>query len=99
MSKLNFANRFGLAMSLVAMSLFSSTTAWAQKAPTGTAAAQGPQQVIVTNTAAQPVPHHRSRSRHRTGYGELGTGRTANPGSPPATPALPGYTVRKLCRL
>jgi hypothetical protein len=55
MHKLAFANRFGLVASFFMVSLFPSTSAWAQKT-TGTAAAQGPQQVIVTNTAAQPVP-------------------------------------------
>jgi hypothetical protein len=55
MHKVNFANRLGLVASFFLMSLFPTTSAWAQKT-TGTAAAQGPQQVIVTNTAGQPVP-------------------------------------------
>jgi hypothetical protein len=50
------ANRFGLAISFIFLSLFPSTVAWAQKSTAGTATAQGPQQVVVTNTAAQSVP-------------------------------------------
>ena len=56
MHKSIFANRSGLAISFVLLSLFPSTSAWAQKSTTSTAAAQGPQQVIVANTPAQPVP-------------------------------------------
>src|SRR4051794_15307708 len=55
MQKFNLANRFGLAISFFFLSVFPSTAAWAQKT-SGTATAQGPQQVIVANTAAQPVP-------------------------------------------
>ena len=54
MHKFNFANRFGLAISFVFLSLFPPTSALAQK--TSAAAGSGTQQVIVTNTAAQPVP-------------------------------------------
>src|SRR5690348_5623299 len=50
--KLSFANRFGLVASFFVVSLFPTTSAWAQK----TAAASGTQPVVVTNTAAQPVP-------------------------------------------
>lgn len=48
-----FENRFGLVLSLVLINLAPLTSAWAQKtgAASGTA-----QQVIVTNTAAQPIP-------------------------------------------
>jgi hypothetical protein len=49
MTKRIIANRFGLAIALTILSLTASTTAFA-------AAAQGPQQVVVTNTPAQPVP-------------------------------------------
>ncbi len=52
MHNLNFANRFGLVASFFVVSLFPSTSAWAQK----TAAASGTQQVVVTNTSAQAVP-------------------------------------------
>jgi len=55
MNKNFFANRFGLAISFVCLSLFPSTFAWAGAAG-NTASAQGPQQVVVANTAAQPVP-------------------------------------------
>ena len=48
MNKRIIANRFGL-VALLSLSLFASTSAFA-------AAAQGPQQVVVTNTPAQPVP-------------------------------------------
>lgn len=48
MNKKIIANRFGLVV-LMSLSLFASTSAFA-------AAAQGPQQVVVTNSAAQPVP-------------------------------------------
>jgi len=53
MQKKSFANRFGI-VALISLSLFASN-AFAGTA-TGTAAAQGPQQVVVTNTPAQPVP-------------------------------------------
>lgn len=56
MDKKIFANRLGLAISFVFLSLFPSTAVWAQKTATTTASAQGPQQVVVTNTIAQPVP-------------------------------------------
>jgi hypothetical protein len=49
MNKKIFANRFGLTIALVVLSLIASTTAFA-------AAGQGPQQVVVTNTSANPVP-------------------------------------------
>ena len=55
MNKQIFANRFGLVASFFLMSLFPTTSAWAQKT-TGTAGTQTPQQVVVTNTTAQPVP-------------------------------------------
>src|SRR6266545_4194608 len=51
-----FANRFGLAILFVFLSLFPSTSAWAQKSMTTAVSAQGPQQVVITNTTAQPVP-------------------------------------------
>jgi len=54
MRKANLANRFGLVASFF-VSLFPTTSAWAQKT-SGTATVQGPQQVVVTNTAAQPIP-------------------------------------------
>ena len=56
MDKKILANRFGLAISFVFLSLFPSTAAWAQKTAISTASAQGPQQVIVANSTAQPVP-------------------------------------------
>jgi hypothetical protein len=56
MHKPLLADRFGLAISFVFLSLFPSTSAWAQKTAMTAAAAQGPQQVIVSNTTAQPVP-------------------------------------------
>jgi hypothetical protein len=55
MDKKIFVKNLGLAMYFVFLSLFPSTAAWAQKTG-GTAAAQGPQQVVVSNTTAQPVP-------------------------------------------
>jgi hypothetical protein len=55
MHKATFANCFGLVASFFLVSLFPTTSAWAQKT-SGTATAQGPQQVIVANTTAQPVP-------------------------------------------
>ena len=48
MEKKSIVNRFGL-VALMSLSLFASTSAFA-------AAAQGPQQVVVANTPAQPVP-------------------------------------------
>ena len=53
MQKFISANRFGLAISFVFLSLFTCSSAFAQKTA---AAGSGPQQVVVTNTAAQPVP-------------------------------------------
>jgi hypothetical protein len=55
MHKSIFANRFGLIISIVHISLLPSTAAWAQKTPINNAGS-GTQQVIVTNNAAQPVP-------------------------------------------
>ncbi|HEX6880486.1 MAG TPA: hypothetical protein VF135_08990 [Terriglobales bacterium] len=49
MDKKIFANRLGLAISFVFLTVFPSASAWGQKAG-------GPQQVVVTNTAAQPIP-------------------------------------------
>jgi hypothetical protein len=46
--KKHFANRFGL-IALISLSLFASTSAFAGNAPMA-------QQVVVTNTPAQPVP-------------------------------------------
>ena len=54
MEKKSFANRFG-PIALMSLSLFAST-AFAGTAATSAAGAQGPQQVVVTNTPAQPVP-------------------------------------------
>jgi hypothetical protein len=56
MDKNSFANRFGLAISFVFLSLFPTASAWAQRSTTMTASAQGTQQVVVSNTPAQPVP-------------------------------------------
>lgn len=55
MNKKVFAKNVGLALYFVVLSVFPSTAAWAQKTSV-TAAAQGPQQVVVTNTAGQAVP-------------------------------------------
>jgi hypothetical protein len=49
MNKKVFANGFGLAIALMVLSLTAPNVAFA-------AAGQGPQQVVVTNTPAQPVP-------------------------------------------
>jgi len=55
MNKNNFDNRFGLAISFIFLSLFPTASAWAQRNTTMTSA-QGAQQVVVSNTPAQPVP-------------------------------------------
>ena len=50
-----FAKNLGLAIYFVFLTVFPTTAAWAQKT-TAAAGTQTPQQVVVTNTAAQPVP-------------------------------------------
>lgn len=56
MNKSIFAYRFGLTTAIVMLSLFISTAAFAGTGNNTAAAGSGPQQVVVTNTAAQPVP-------------------------------------------
>lgn len=56
MDKKVFVKNLGLAVYFVFLSLFPTASAWAQKSAATTAAAQGPQQVVVTNTTASPVP-------------------------------------------
>lgn len=51
-----FAKLFWLITAFVTLSLIICTAAFAGTGSTNTASAQSPQQVVVSNSAAQPVP-------------------------------------------